>query len=108
MLHDTPGLSCDASRSKCVRRPQHTLDDLPTGKKINFMMTCKLAQMQMTNCIWGYSVNSLHVARFDPVFFYTVKPAAGNLVNGLPFQTRALRGVEMATVERRSEPYDET
>ena len=103
MLHDTPGLSCDASRSKCVRRPQHTLDDLPTGKKINFMMTCKLAQIQLTNCIWGYSINSLHVARFDPVFFYTVKPGSG-----VPFQTRALRGVEMATVETRLEPYDET
>ena len=32
-------------------RPQHMLDDLPKGKKVNFVITCKLAPMQMTNRI---------------------------------------------------------
>ena len=73
---DTPSLPCDASALEYGRRrsSQYTLDDSPTGKKINFMITCKLAQMQMTNCIWGYSVTSLHVAQFDPVY-ETEKPS---------------------------------
>ena len=70
---DIPNLSWDASRSKYVRRPQYTLHHLPTGKRINCMITyvqacTDVAQMQMTNCIWGYAVTSLYIALFNPVF----------------------------------------
>ena len=58
--------------------------------------------MQMTNCIWWYSVTSLHFAGLDTVF---VKRK--NQVSGLPFKTGALRGGEMAIVETKLEPYDE-